>query len=139
MEQEKRASAAAAPRQASHREFGLVMAGACLLFAAASLWRHRAWLPWASLAALFLLFALFLPRALAPLNAAWSLLGRLLHRVMSPLVLGTLYFGVFTPFGFVFRFVKKDPLRLKRDPAATTYWIRRDPAKQPGQGMTNQF
>jgi hypothetical protein len=39
----------------------------------------------------------------------------------------------------VFRRIKPDPLRLRLDPAEKTYWIKRDPEKQPGKGMANQF
>ena len=77
--------------------------------------------------------------ALAPLNAVWTLLGRLLHKVMSPLVLGVLYFLVITPFAFLFRLLKRDPLHLKISKDAESYWIRRDPEKQPGKSMVNQF
>lgn len=142
MEQErKRAELAARPKESSHREFGFVMAAAFFVFTLLSAWKHRG-LPapaWPALSLLFALFAQLLPGALAPLNAVWSLLGRLLHRVMSPLILGALYFLVITPFAFVFRAIKKDPLRLRLEPAAETYWIRRDPEKQPGKGMANQF
>lgn len=142
MDQErKRALEAAAPRDSSHREFGFVMAGAFLVFTALSAWKHRGWpVPaWPGLSLLFALFAQFLPQALAPLNAVWTLLGRALHKVMSPLILGALYFGVITPFAFLFRLVKRDPLRLRLEPAAETYWLRRDRDKQPGKGMANQF
>ena len=142
MEQEQqRARRASAPKQASHREFGFVMAAACAVFALLSAWKLRG-LPaplWPALAALFALFAALLPGALAPLNALWSLLGRALHRVVSPVVLGALYFLVLSPFAIFFRAVKRDPLRLRLDPAAESYWIAREKGKQPGAGMANQF
>jgi hypothetical protein len=142
MEREKeRALAAAALRASSHREFGFVMAGAFLVFTVISAWRHKGWpMPvWPGLSVLFAVFALALPQALAPLNAVWTLLGRLLHKVMSPLVLGVLYFLVITPFAFLFRLLKRDPLHLKISKDAESYWIRRDPEKQPGKSMVNQF
>lgn len=139
MEQE-RALRAAQIRRSGNREFGFVMAGAFCVATLYSAWRRQG-LPspvWPSLAALFTLFAALFPHALAPLNAVWTLLGRALHRVVSPLVLGVLYFAVLTPFAFVFRFFRRDPLRLARAPEAETYWIRRSPEDQPGQGMANQ-
>ena len=138
-QEQERAIKASRTRQSGNREFGFVMAGAFLLFSLLSAWKHHGWplpaLPGLSL--LFLLFALYLPSSLAPFNAVWSLLGRLLHRVMSPLILGALYFLFFTPLGVLLRVLKPDPLRLTFDPSAATYWIRRE--KQPGQGMENQF
>ncbi len=129
------------PKQSSHREFGLVMAAAFLVVTFFSYWKHRHFgsyiLPGLSFA--FFFFALVLPRALAPLNAAWTILGRILHRVVSPLVLGVMYFGFFTPLGLLFRLVKKDPLHLKIDRQSTSYWIHREKTDQPSQGMSNQF
>jgi 4-amino-4-deoxy-L-arabinose transferase-like glycosyltransferase len=127
------------PRQSSNREFGFVMAGAFFVFSLVSAAKHRGFpalfLPAGSV--VFLFCTLAFPRLLTPLNFAWSLLGRLLHRVVSPVILGALYFLILTPFAFVFRAIKKDPLRLILDPAAETYWIKRD--DQPGKGMANQF
>lgn len=127
------------PRQSSNREFGLVMAAFFLLLSIVSARKHGGlpalYLP--ALSAGFAFFAFALPRALAPLNLAWSAVGYLLHRVMSPVILGVLYFLVITPFGVAFRAIKKDPLRLRLDPAAESYWIKRE--EQPGKGMTNQF
>ena len=137
----ERAAKAAAVRQSGNREFGFVMAVACLVFALVSAWKLRGFPRplWPALSAAFFLIALLAPALLTPLNRAWTLLGRLLHRFVSPLVLGALYFGFFAPFGLLFRTVKGDPLRLRLDPKAESYWIKRDPATQPGQGMANQF
>jgi hypothetical protein len=142
MEQERsRAIRASTPRDSSHREFGIVMAGACAVFALVSAWkRHGLPAPaWPALAALFAAFAWLLPNALAPLNAVWSALGRVLHRVVSPVVLGVLYFGVLTPFAIVFRLTRPDALRLRWDRSAESYWIPRAADDQPGKGMAKQF
>lgn len=138
----ERAAAQSQPRQSSHREFGFVMALACLVLSIVIAWR-RGGMPPIFLPALTVCFALasaFCPQLLAPLNAAWSLIGRLLHRLFSPLVLGVLYYGLITPFGLVFRWIKKDPLRLERNSAIETYWIRREGAdRDPGRRMRDQF
>jgi hypothetical protein len=142
MDQERRREEdASRPKESTHREFGFVMAGALLVFTIISALKRKGWpMPaWPALSLLFAFFAQFLPVALAPLNAVWSLLGRFLHKTISPVVLGVLYFFVITPFAFVFRRIKPDPLRLRLDPAEKTYWIKRDPEKQPGKGMANQF
>jgi hypothetical protein len=65
---------------------------------------------------LFFLAALAAPKLLAPLNRAWSALGALLHAVVNPLVLGVLFYLVFTPFGWVLRRMGKDFLRLRPAP-----------------------
>jgi hypothetical protein len=136
-----KALAAGQMRQSTDRQFGLVMAGFFFLCTLGSAWKHG-WVPlwrWPILSLSFLLCALVFPVVLHPLNLAWTLLGKILHKVMSPLVMGVLYFGFFTPFGFLFRLIKGDPLRLKLDPKLDTYWITRDEKDQPGGGMANQF
>ncbi len=142
MEKElEKAAAAHGMRQSSNRSFGLVMATFFLIVTVVSAWK-RNWVPlwyWPALSASFAFFALALPKALTPLNRAWTLLGMLLHKVMNPLVMGLLFFGFITPFGFLFRWVKGDPLRLKIDRCAPSYWIERSPEDQPGGGMANQF
>jgi len=95
---------------------------------------------WASaVAAGFALVALLAPRLLRPLNQAWFRFGMLLHRVVSPLVMGLLFFVTVTPIGLLMRLTGKDPLRLRFDPAADSYWIDREPPGPPPDSMRNQF
>jgi hypothetical protein len=124
----------------SNRTFGVVFA---VVFAVIALWPllagHAPRL-WASvLAAAFLGVALFVPTLLAPLNRAWFHLGLALHRVINPVVMAVIYYGTVVPIGLILRARGKDPLRLKRDPEATTYWIARDPPGPPRGSMTKQF
>jgi len=90
-------------------------------------------------AAAFALLALAVPRALAPLNRAWTAFGDLLHRIVSPVALGILYYGVVTPTGLLMRLAGKDPLRLRFDPAARSYWIERRPPGPPPESLKDQF
>lgn len=76
---------------------------------------------------LFALAAMAFPHWLTPLNRAWMKLGMLLGKIISPIALGILFYGVFTPMGALARAFGKDLLRLKKDPEATSYWIPRDP------------
>lgn len=76
---------------------------------------------------------------LAPLNRLWFRFGLLLQRIAHPVVLAIIYFAVVTPTGLVLRALGKDPLRLRRDPDAATYWIRRDPPGPEPESMTRQF
>ncbi len=127
-------------KASSNRTFGLVFTAFWALVAFLPLVRgHRArW--WAApLSGLFLLVALVAPGVLAPLNRAWTELGILLHRVTNPILLGTLFYLVFTPFGWLLRLTGKDFLRLKRPPNAQSYWIARQPPGPEPQSMSNQF
>lgn len=124
----------------SNRAFGIVFA---VVFAAIGLWPlpggdpPRGW----ALAAAAALLAVALARAawLAPFNRVWFRFGLLLQRVVHPVVLAVIYFGVVTPTGLVLRALGNDPLRRRREPDAATYWIRRDPPGPERESMTRQF
>ncbi len=95
---------------------------------------------WAlALAALFLLLVFAAPRTLRPLNLAWHKFGMLLHHIVTPLVMGILFFGVVTPIGLLMRASGNDPMRLKRPHDAKTYWIQRAPPGPEPSTMKNQF
>ena len=87
----------------------------------------------------FLLFALALPKALAPLNWVWTRLGLLLHKIVSPVVLGLLFIAVFTPLGVLLRLFGGDPLRLRFDRKAPSYWIIRNPRGPAPESLKDQF
>jgi hypothetical protein len=95
---------------------------------------------WAiAVAAAFAVAALAAPRALRPLNLLWFKFGMLLHHIVTPLVMGLLFFLTVTPVGLLMRATGKDPMRLKRDPAAASYWIDRTPPGPAPDSMKNQF
>jgi hypothetical protein len=93
----------------------------------------------AGVAAFFGVIALTNPTLLASLNRLWIKLGVLLGKLVSPIALGVLFYGVLVPIGVVMRLTGKDPLRLKRDTGAASYWISRTPPGPPPDSMTNQF
>jgi hypothetical protein len=124
----------------SDRAFGLVFASVFLLIAAWPLVSGLAPRWWAGgLAAAFALIAWLRPASLARLNRLWIGLGLVLGKVVSPIALGIVYFGIVTPIGLVMRLAGKDPLRLRREPGAGTYWMPRHPPGPPPNSMTNQF
>lgn len=90
-------------------------------------------------AVLFLLVALLKPAWLSHLNKAWTRFGLLLSAVVSPIALGVLFFVVITPIGLLMRLTGKDPLRLKFDRSAESYWIRREPPGPKPDSLTQQF
>lgn len=124
----------------SDRSFGVVFA---VVFLIVSAWPLMSGGPprwWAGVvAALFATIALAKPSLLAGLNRQWMKLGLLLGRIVSPLALGLLFYGVITPLGIALRLAGKDPLRLKHDRGADSYWIRREPPGPAPDSMTNQF
>ncbi|CAN7181489.1 SxtJ family membrane protein [Bosea sp. LjRoot237] len=124
----------------SDRSFGFVFAAVFALIGLYSAWYSgKAW-PWLGLvAAGFLAVALIRPAVLAPLNKLWMKFGLLLAMIINPVVLGILFFLVFTPMAFVARLVGKDFLRLKKQPEAKSYWIVRDPPGPEPVSMKDQF
>ena len=124
----------------SDRSFGLVFAAVFVLVGAGPLIHGNEPRLWAlGAAAAFLAAALLVPRALRPLNLLWFRFGLVLHHVVTPVVMGLLFFLVVTPVGLLMRLSGKDPLRLKRDPQAASYWIHRQPPGPTPDSMRNQF
>jgi len=85
------------------------------------------------------LVALIKPTLLTGLNKLWIKLGLLLGKVVSPIALGILFYIIITPIGLLIRINGKDPLRLKFDPNAKSYWIPREPPGPPPDSFKNQF
>lgn len=124
----------------SNRSFGLVFAVVFLVIAAWPILDGRALRWWAAvIAATFALLAVLYPSVLTLPNRWWTKFGLLLSKVVSPIALGLLFFGVITPLGAVMRLTGKDPLRLQLDRKTDSYWIPRDPPGPPPESMTNQF
>ena len=99
----------------------------------------RASLVGAGISGAFALVSVIKPSVLAVPNRLWMKLGLLLAKVVSPIALGILFYLVFMPIGLLMRIGGKDPLRLKFDRDAKSYWIQRDPPGPPPTSMTNQF
>lgn len=124
----------------SDRNFGLVMAAATAILGALPLLHGGAphWYLLAVAAALAVL-ALAAPRALFPLNYLWFRFGLLLHRVISPVIIGAVFFLCVTPTGVVMRWLGKDLMQLRRRDDLSSYWIVRDPPGPAPGTMTDQF
>jgi hypothetical protein len=124
----------------SDRAFGLVIVAVCLLLALGPLRHGHAPRWWAFLVdGAFALIAMLKPVLLAVPNRLWTQLGVLLGKVVSPIALGVLFYAVLTPVALALRFTGRDPLRLKFDRDADSYWIVRNPPGPPPDSMGNQF
>jgi hypothetical protein len=117
----------------SDRKFGWTFTVIFLLIGAIS---H----PWA-LAVAALLAAITLTRAqwLAPLKHAWMKFGELLNMIVSPIVMGVIFFAVFTPVALVMRVLGRDAMARAYEPAAPTYWKRREPPGPADDSFKNLF
>ena len=133
-------SAKTAVEHSSDRAFGVVFA---VVFALVGLYPLLGADPvrwWAmAVAAGFAALAVAAPRALAPLNRAWMRVGAVLHAIVSPLVLAVMFYLLVAPIGLLWRVLGKDPLRLRFEPQAASYWIERRPPGPEPETFTNQF
>lgn len=125
----------------SERSFGILFV---VLFTLASGYVAYTGLPsalsiaFAAMALAMLAAALLAPGLLRPLNRAWYALGQFLGRIVSPLVLGLMFFVVLTPVAVVIRLFGRDELKLrKRDTAS--YWLDRGPAEPRPDSFKHQF
>jgi len=127
-------------QSSSERSFGFVFAVVFLILALYPLLHTEGIRIWAIVVSgVLVLLATLVPRFLAPSNRLWTKFGLLLHNIVSPIALGILFFLVVTPTALVMRLFGKDPLRLRFDPAADSYWIKRDPPGPSGDTLKNQF
>src|SRR3989304_4242440 len=130
----------AAPAGGSNRSLGLVLAAFFAIMGLLPLLFGDALRLWAlAVGAVFLLAALAFPAVLAPLNRVWTKFGLLLHKVVSPIVLGIMFYLVVTPTGLLMRLFGKDSLRLKLDRQLGSYWIERTPPGPAPESLKDQF
>jgi hypothetical protein len=124
----------------SDRSFGLVFAAIFLIVATLPLLHGHGVRLWAAGACLiFGAIAVVWPAVLAPLNRLWTRFGLLLHRIVSPIALGVLFYGVVTPTGFLVRVFGKDILHLRVDKSARSYWVKRDPGSAAPENFKLPF
>ena len=111
----------------SNRSFGLLF---FVVFLIVSLWpltyegSIRIWS--VIISAVFLILGLINSKLLTPLNLLWFKFGMILGAIISPIVMGIVFFLVVTPTGFILRIMGKDLLNKKYDKEKETYWIKRD-------------
>ena len=85
---------------------------------------------------IFLILGLLKSKILTPLNRLWFKFGIFLGKIVSPLVMGVIFFFVVTPIGLIMRVFNKDVLNLKFDKVKKSYWIEKS---GPKSKMKNQF
>jgi hypothetical protein len=121
------------------RRFGWLVGG---ILAVIGLWpllfraeAPRVWL--LVVGAVLMLAGGIMPAALAPAYRAWMWLADVLGWINTRVILGVVFYAVFTPVGLVMRFLRHDPLRRRYEPLASTYRVVRDARR--GDHMRRQF
>ena len=120
----------------SNRSFGIVFFIVFLLIALYPLSYSGELRVWSTIISLiFLALGLLNSKILTPLNKLWFKFGILLGKIVSPLIMGIIFFLVVTPIGLIMRLLGKDVLNLKYN-KKRSYWIEKD---GPKSKMKNQF
>ena len=120
----------------SNRSFGIVFFVVFLLIATYPLLNHGDIRLWSLLLSfIFLILGLVNSKILTPLNKLWFRFGIFLGKIISPLIMGLIFFLVVTPIGLMMRLLKKDILALKYS-EKKSYWIEKT---GPKSKMKNQF
>ena len=120
----------------SNKSFGIVFSIVFLLIAIYPLINSEELRIWSLIIAIiFLVLGLINSKVLSPLNKFWFKFGLLLGRIISPVIMGIIFFLVVTPIAFTMRIIGKDLLNLKFN-KDKSYWIEKT---GPKSKMKNQF
>ena len=120
----------------SNRSFGIVFFVVFLLIALYPLTYEGEKRIWSLIISIiFLILGLLNSKILAPLNKIWFKFGILLGKIVSPLIMGIIFFLVVTPIGLFMKIIGKDLLNLKYN-KQKSYWIEKS---GPKSKMKNQF
>jgi hypothetical protein len=87
---------------------------------------------------IFLSITFVSPKILHPLNRVWFLFGEMLGRIVSPVVLMIIFFGLLTPIGVLTRLVGRDELRLRKRKGGSS-WVPREQTEVSSESFKNQF
>ena len=124
------------PKIVSNRSFGIVFSIVFLIISIYPILNDENIRIWSlAISLIFLILGIINSKILNPLNKIWFKLGILLGKIISPIVMGIIFFLVVTPTGLLMRVLKKDLLRLKYN-KDSSYWIEKNEVKSK---MKNQF
>ena len=121
----------------SNRSFGLVFFVVFLIIALWPLKSGEEFRLWSLvLSIIFFILGVLNSKLLTPLNRLWFKFGIFLGSIVSPIVMGMVYFIVVTPTGVFMRLLGKDLLKTSKEKYTSTYWMKRN--KQQSS-MKKQF
>jgi hypothetical protein len=126
--------------KSSERGLGITFGAVFFIIGAVRLYRgHDWWIACLLVAAVFVFLAYFWTAPLRRLNNIWHRFGLLLFHIVNPLIMGIVFYLTIFPIGVLMRLFGKDPLRLKLDHEAQTYWQARNAAENLTPNMKNQY
>ena len=107
----------------SNRSFGIVFFTVFLIIGLYPIFTAGEIRVWSLvISIIFLYLALINSKILTPFNKVWFIFGIFLGKIISPIIMGIIFFLVVTPTGLLMRLIKKDLLGLKFN-KEKTYWI----------------
>ena len=123
-------------KRGSNRSFGIVFFIVFLLVSIYPILKGDDIRIWSLfIAIIFLILGLLNSKIITPLNIAWFKFGLILGKIVSPIVMGVIFFLIVTPISFIMKISRKDLLNLKYN-NNKSYWISKD---GPKSKMKNQF
>ena len=121
----------------SNRSFGLVFFVVFLIIALWPLKYEEDIRLWSLvISIIFFILGVINSKLLTPLNKLWFKFGILLGSIVSPIIMGIVYFAVVTPIGVLMRLLGKDLLKTTKTKSISTYWMKRD---EKQTSMKKQF
>jgi hypothetical protein len=128
------------PQLPANRTFGWFFAIVLALVSAYFYWKT-----WSEIAifafilsSIFASITLLSPQLLEPINRFWYFLVVIMGNIMSPIILGIIFFVLITPTAIIARLLGRDELKIKKR-NMDSYWIPRSPPGPPSDSFKNQY
>ena len=123
----------------SNKKFGYFFSLVFLFASALSLYLEKFGFSiiFLSLCTILILVTILAADILSPFNKLWMQLGLLLGKIVNPILLGMIFFGLITPVSIILRLLGRDEMRI-RNPKKSTYWVEQNP-KTKSSSFKNQF
>lgn len=123
------------------RNFGLVVGVAFAILATAQLVFHGKLNPFIlyGVSGFLILAGLIVPAILRPFNYVWMKLALVLGWIMNRVILGVIFFVIFTLVAMIMKVLRRDILNLRRPADAKTYWRMRSDEPTPVERYERQF
>lgn len=124
----------------ANRTFGYFFVAVFALLGAYAQWKNVAEVAILALilSALLAAVTLLAPQILSPLNRFWHSFGLLLGKIVSPIVLGVIFFVLITPISVITRVFGRDELKMKKR-SVDSYWVDRSPPGPTSDSFKNQY
>ncbi len=120
----------------SNRSFGILFFIVFLIIGIWPLLNQNEIRIWSlAISIIFLILGIFNSKILYPLNKVWFKFGIILGNIISPFVMGIIFFFVVTPTSIIMKLLGKDLINLKKN-NKKTYWIQKNNKKSK---MKNQY